>query len=123
MEDKKLLYGILAVCVVTLVVSGISVYEVNTVAKQLNTQVEQIAALQEAQAPMNVLYVELGEQLRTQGEQIVALEQSRFHQMIVVDPLGDVEALGDVETEDVEETPDEGIDPNGPPENRFHIRA
>lgn len=108
MEDKKLLYGILAVCVVTLVVSGISVYEVNTVAKQLNTQ----------------------------GEQIVALEQSRLRQNASADgtvPEDDVESVevlaelkkiakpilrepeADVETEDVD---DEGINPNDPPENR-----
>ena len=121
MEDKKLLYGILAVCVVTLVVSGISVYEVNTVAKQLNTQVEQIAALQEAQAPMNVLYVELGEQLRTQGEQIAELERFRLPPPNLIAGVDEPEAND--KSEDVAETPDEGIDPNNPPENRLHIRA
>jgi len=126
MEDKKLLYGILAVCVVTLVVSGISVYEVNTVAKQLNTQGEQIAALQEAQAPMNVLYVELGEQLNTQRDQIAALEQSRYSQdeMVLRKPEAEIKSVdveeteAEVESVDVE---DEGINFNDPPENRVPV--
>ena len=87
MEDKKLLYGILAVCVVTLVVSGISVYEVNTVAKQLNTQGEQIAALEQSRLPQNV---------------IIGMEEP------------EVES----ESEDVEETPEEDINSNYPPENQ-----
>ncbi len=132
MEDKKLLYGILAVCAVTLVVSGISVYEVNTVAKQLNTQGEQIAALQEAQAPMNALFVEwrVGEQLNTQGEQIAALEQSRFRPNLIAsvdEPDVEVEPEAEAEVEDVlVGDSDEGINPNGPPENRvpeYRVRA
>lgn len=120
MEDKKLLYGILAVCVVTLVVSGISVYEVNTVVKQLNTQGEQIAALQEAQAPMNILYVDLAEQVNTQREQIAALEQSRFRQNVIADVA---EPEAEVEIKDVVETLEEGINLNDPPENRLHMPA
>jgi hypothetical protein len=104
-RNKKLLYGILAVCVVTLVVSGISVYEVNTVAKQLNTQGELIAALQEAQAPMNVLYVDLEEQLDTQGELIAALEQSRFR-LIADDPMTD-DGIADDDDDGIDEVDDE----------------
>lgn len=117
-----MLYGILAVCVVTLVVSGISVYEVNTVAKQLNTQGELIAALQEAQAPMNVLYVDLEEQLDTQGELIAALEQSRFR-LIADDPMTDDGIADDDDDDGIDEVDDDGINPNGPPENRVHILA
>jgi|LGVE01.1.fsa_nt_gb hypothetical protein len=157
MEDKKLLYGILAVCVVTLVVSGISVYEVNTVAKQLNTQGEQIAALQEAQAPMNMLFGTSGGQWNTPGEQIAALQEAQAPMNVHHDkdrvtltvapeqsPLGQ-NVIADVaepeveskevpaelkkkpmireheandESEAVEMTPDEGINPNDPPENR-----
>ena len=182
MEDKKLLYGILAVCVVTLVVSGISVYEVNTVAKQLNTQGEQIAALQEAQAPMNIAAAlreqiqGLEKQVSTQGRKLTEFEPYAFpenqkviegeevvyetasekptlsgtlthggaavlkvedesaEETLVTGDLatGEDYTAGQVEVSEVEDESaevrgdffrDEGINPNGPPENRMLLTA
>lgn len=116
MEDKKLLYGILAVCVVTLVVSGVSVYEVNTVAKQLNTQGEQIAALEQSQLPQNVIMDVEAPEAEVESVEVPA-ELKKIAKPILREPEANVES------EDVEETPDEGINPNGPPENRVLMPA
>lgn len=116
MEDKKLLYGILAVCVVTLVVSGVSVYEVNTVAKQLNTQGEQIAALEQSQLPQNVIMDVEEPEAEVESVEVPA-ELKKIAKPILREPEANVES------EDVEETPDEGINPNGPPENRALVPA
>jgi len=61
MEDKKLVYGILAVCVAVLVVSstlsGVVFYEVKEQTDVLKTQtelLEQIVALEQSQLPQNI---------------------------------------------------------------------